>query len=224
MYMVEIRNLSKYYLLGARNKVVALHDINLTVDNSEFISIVGASGSGKSTLLNIIGCIDQPSSGDVYIDNARIDYKNTRSLVHLHRQTIGFVFQSFNLIPTMTALENVGYPMYFNRIPRSRRENRAMELLGSVELGDRAQHLPSELSGGEQQRVAIARALANDPRLILADEPTGNIDSKTGKIIIDLMKRVNKEQGITFIITTHDLNLANSADRMIKIVDGEIVD
>jgi len=222
--MVEIRNLSKYYLLGARNKVVALHDINLTVDNSEFISIVGASGSGKSTLLNIIGCIDQPSSGDVYIDNARIDYKNTRSLVHLHRQTIGFVFQSFNLIPTMTALENVGYPMYFNRIPRSRRENRAMELLGSVELGDRAQHLPSELSGGEQQRVAIARALANDPRLILADEPTGNIDSKTGKIIIDLMKRVNKEQGITFIITTHDLNLANSADRMIKIVDGEIVD
>lgn len=224
MCMVEIRNLSKYYLLGARNKVVALHNIDIAVTSGEFVSIVGASGSGKSTLLNIIGCIDQPSSGDVYIDNVRIDYKNTSSLVHLHRQTIGFVFQSFNLIPTMTALENVGYPMYFNRIPRSRRETRAMELLESVELGDRAQHLPSELSGGEQQRVAIARALANDPRLILADEPTGNIDSKTGKIILDLMKRVNKEQGITFIVTTHDLNLANSADRIIKIVDGEIVD
>lgn len=224
MCMVEIRNLSKYYLLGARNKVVALHNIDIAVTSGEFVSIVGASGSGKSTLLNIIGCIDQPSSGDVYIDNVRIDYKNTSSLVHLHRQTIGFVFQSFNLIPTMTALENVGYPMYFNRIPRSRRETRAMELLESVELGDRAHHLPSELSGGEQQRVAIARALANDPRLILADEPTGNIDSKTGKIILDLMKRVNKEQGITFIVTTHDLNLANSADRIIKIVDGEIVD
>ena len=224
MCMMEIRNLSKYYLLGARNKVVALHNINMTVTSGEFVSIVGASGSGKSTLLNIIGCIDQPSSGDVYIDNVRIDYKNTSSLVHLHRQTIGFVFQSFNLIPTMTALENVGYPMYFNRIPRSRRETRAMELLESVELGDRAHHLPSELSGGEQQRVAIARALANDPRLILADEPTGNIDSKTGKVILDLMKRVNKEQGITFIVTTHDLNLANSADRIIKIVDGEIVD
>ena len=222
--MVEIRNLSKYYLLGARNKVVALHNIDIAVTSGEFVSIVGASGSGKSTLLNIIGCIDQPSSGNVYIDNVRIDYKNTSSLVHLHRQTIGFVFQSFNLIPTMTALENVGYPMYFNRIPRSRRETRAMELLESVELGDRAHHLPSELSGGEQQRVAIARALANDPRLILADEPTGNIDSKTGKVILDLMKRVNKEQGITFIVTTHDLNLANSADRIIKIVDGEIVD
>ena len=224
MCMIKIRNLSKYYLLGGRNKVVALQNIDMTVTSGEFVSIVGASGSGKSTLLNIIGCIDQPSSGDVYIDNIKIDYKNISSLVHLHRQTIGFVFQSFNLIPTMTALENVGYPMYFNRIPRSRREIRAMELLESVELGDRAQHLPSELSGGEQQRVAIARALANEPRLILADEPTGNIDSKTGKVILDLMKRVNKEQGITFVVTTHDLNLANSADRMIKIVDGEIVD
>lgn len=224
MCTVEIRNLSKYYLLGARNKVVALHNIDIAVTSGEFVSIVGASGSGKSTLLNIIGCLDQPNSGDIYIDNVRIDYKNASSLVQLHRQTIGFVFQSFNLIPTMTALENVGYPMYFNRIPRSRREIRAMELLESVELGDRAHHLPSELSGGEQQRVAIARALANDPRLILADEPTGNIDSKTGKIILDLMKRVNKEQGITFIVTTHDLNLANSADRIIKIVDGEIVD
>ena len=204
--------------------MVALHNIDIAVTSGEFVSIVGASGSGKSTLLNIIGCLDQPNSGDIYINNIRIDYKNTSSLVQLHRQTIGFVFQSFNLIPTMTALENVGYPMYFNRKPRSMRETRAMELLESVELGDRAHHLPSELSGGEQQRVAIARALANEPRLILADEPTGNIDSKTGKVILDLMKRVNKEQGITFIVTTHDLNLANSADRIIKIVDGEIVD
>ena len=126
MCMMEIRNLSKYYLLGARNKVVALHNINMTVTSGEFVSIVGASGSGKSTLLNIIGCLDQPNSGDIYIDNVRIDYKNASSLVQLHRQTIGFVFQSFNLIPTMTALENVGYPMYFNRIQRSMREIRAM--------------------------------------------------------------------------------------------------
>jgi putative ABC transport system ATP-binding protein len=222
--MVETRGLGKYYTFGSGNQVVALNDVNLTVASGEFVSIMGPSGSGKSTLLNIVGCLDKPSSGDVYIDDAKIDYKNAGSLVKLHRQTMGFVFQGFNLISTMNALENVWYPMYFNKIPKSERKERAEELLESVGLRDRALHLPSELSGGEQQRVAIARALANNPRLILADEPTGNIDSKTGGKIIDLMKKLNKEQGITFIVTTHDMVMANNADRVITITDGEIVD
>lgn len=222
--MVEVCDLSKYYSFGSDSQIAALHNINVKVKTGEFVAIMGPSGSGKSTLLNIIGCLDQPSTGEVYIDNTRIDFRNVGSLVKLHRQTMGFVFQAFNLIPTMSALENVGYPMYFNRIPRKQRESKAAKLLYSVDLGGRLHHLPTELSGGEQQRVAIARALANDPRLILADEPTGNIDSKTGKKIVDLMNKVNKEQGITFIITTHDLNMANNTDHVIKIVDGEIVD
>jgi len=222
--MVKTQGLSKYYTFGSGNQVVALSDVNLTVESGEFVSIMGPSGSGKSTLLNIVGCLDKPTSGDVYIDDMKIDYGNAGSLVQLHRQTMGFVFQGFNLISTMNALENVWYPMYFNKVPKPERKKRAEELLESVGLRDRALHLPSELSGGEQQRVSIARALANHPRLILADEPTGNIDSRTGKKIIDLMKKLNKEQGITFIVTTHDMVMANNADRVITITDGEIVD
>jgi putative ABC transport system ATP-binding protein len=224
MWMVETRVLSKHYPFGSKGQVVALHDVDLTVANGEFISIMGPSGSGKSTLLNIIGCLDQPTAGDVHINGHKVDYGNASSLVLLHRQTIGFVFQGFNLISTMNALENVQYPMYFNRIPKASRLKRGVELLESVGLGNRALHLPSELSGGEQQRVSIARALANNPKLILADEPTGNIDSKTGQKIIQLMKNLNKEQGITFIVTTHDTAMAQNADRTIKIADGEIID
>jgi putative ABC transport system ATP-binding protein len=224
MCMVKTRGLSRYYTFGSGNQVVALKGVNLTVASGEFISIMGPSGSGKSTLLNIIGCLDKPTAGDVYIDDVKIDYGNAGSLVQLHRQTMGFVFQGFNLISTMNALENVWYPMYFNKVPKPERIKRAEELLESVGLRDRTLHLPSELSGGEQQRVSIARALANRPRLILADEPTGNIDSRTGKKIIDLMKKLNKEQGITFIVTTHDKAMANNADRVITITDGEIVD
>jgi len=224
MCMVKTRGLSKYYTFGSGNQVVALKGVNLTVASGEFVSIMGPSGSGKSTLLNIIGCLDKPTAGDVYIDDVKIDYGNAGNLVQLHRQTMGFVFQGFNLISTMNAIENVWYPMYFNKVPKPERIKRAEELLESVGLRDRALHLPSELSGGEQQRVSIARALANRPRLILADEPTGNIDSRTGKKIIDLMKKLNKEQGITFIVTTHDKAMANNADRVITIADGEIVD
>ena len=224
MWMVETRGLVKYYTFGSGNQVVALNDVNLAVESGEFVSIMGPSGSGKSTLLNIVGCLDKPTAGDVYIDDVKIDYGNAGSLVKLHRQTMGFVFQGFNLISTMNAIENVWYPMYFNKVPKPERKKRAEELLESVGLRDRALHLPSELSGGEQQRVAIARSLANHPRLILADEPTGNIDSRTGKKIIDLMKKLNKEQGITFIVTTHDMVMANNADRVITITDGEIVD
>jgi putative ABC transport system ATP-binding protein len=222
--MVETRGLVKYYSFGSGNQLLALSDVNLAVASGEFVSIMGPSGSGKSTLLNIIGCLDKPTSGDVYIDDMRIDYGNAASFVQLHRQTIGFVFQGFNLISTMNALENVWYPMYFNKVPKAERIKRAEDLLESVGLRDRALHLPSELSGGEQQRVAIARALANHPRLILADEPTGNIDSKTGKKILDIMKKLNKEQGITFIVTTHDQAMANNADKVITITDGEIID
>ncbi len=224
MWIVKTHNLSKYYPFGSGNQVAALHKVNLTIASAEFVSIMGPSGSGKTTLLNTIGCLDNPTTGDVYIDNVKVDFKNTGNLVQMHRKKIGFVFQAFNLIPTMNALENVWYPMYFNRVSQSVRKKRAEELLESVGLADRALHLPSELSGGEQQRVAIARALANNPGLILADEPTGNIDSKTGKKIIDLMKKLNREQGVTFVVTTHDMALAESADRVIKIVDGEIVD
>ena len=224
MCMVKTRGLSKYYTFGSGNQVVALKGVNLTVESGEFVSIMGPSGSGKSTLLNIVGCLDKPTAGDVYIDDVKIDYGNAGNLVQLHRQTMGFVFQGFNLISTMNAIENVWYPMYFNKVPKPERIKRAEELLESVGLKDRTLHLPSELSGGEQQRVSIARALANRPRLILADEPTGNIDSRTGKKIIDLMKKLNKEQGITFIVTTHDNVMANNADRVITITDGEIVD
>jgi putative ABC transport system ATP-binding protein len=222
--MVKTRGLSKCYTFGSGNQVVALKGVNLTVESGEFVSIMGPSGSGKSTLLNIVGCLDKPTAGDVYIDDVKIDYGNAGNLVQLHRQTMGFVFQGFNLISTMNAIENVWYPMYFNKVPKPERIKRAEELLESVGLRDRTLHLPSELSGGEQQRVSIARALANRPRLILADEPTGNIDSRTGKKIIDLMKKLNKEQGITFIVTTHDNVMANNADRVITITDGEIVD
>jgi len=224
MCMVKTRGLSKSYTFGSGNQVVALKCVNLAVASGEFISIMGPSGSGKSTLLNIVGCLDKPTAGDVYIDDVKIDYGNAGSLVRLHRHTMGFVFQGFNLISTMNAIENVWYPMYFNKVPKPERIKRAEELLESVGLRDRTLHLPSELSGGEQQRVSIARALANRPRLILADEPTGNIDSRTGKKIIDLMKKLNKEQGITFIVTTHDKAMANNADRVITITDGEIVD
>jgi putative ABC transport system ATP-binding protein len=224
MWMVKTYNLSKHYPFGSGNQVAALHNVNLTIASGEFVSIMGPSGSGKTTLLNIIGCLDKPTTGDVYIDNVKVDFKNTGSLVQMHRHKIGFVFQAFNLIQTMNALENVWYPMYFNKVSQSVRKKRAEELLESVGLADRILHHPSELSGGEQQRVAIARALANNPKLILADEPTGNIDSKTGKKIIDLMKKLNKEQGVTFVVTTHDMTMAENADRVIKIVDGELVD
>ena len=223
MNIVETRDLSKSYMFGSGVRVEALKEINMEIEEGEFVSFMGPSGSGKSTLLNIVGCLDQPSSGRVFIEGSEIDYRNSSSLVKLHRQTIGFVFQAFNLISTMNALENVCYPMYFNGVSRSRQKQRATELLDLVGLGDRMRHLPTELSGGEQQRVAIARALANSPRLILADEPTGNLDSGTGKKITALMKNINREQNISFVVTTHDSEMARAADRVVKLSDGEII-
>lgn len=222
MNIIETRNLSKFYTFDSGLHVEALRGVNVEIEEGEFVSFMGASGSGKSTLLNIIGCLDQPTSGSVFIEGTEVDYRNSSHLVRLHRQTIGFVFQSFNLISTMNALENVCYPMHFNRINRSQQKQRATELLDLVELGDRISHLPSELSGGEQQRVAIARALANNPRLILADEPTGNLDSVTGKKIINLMKDINREQKISFVVATHAPEMARAADRVVKLSDGEL--
>lgn len=222
MNIVETRDLSKFYTFGSGLRVEALREVNVEIKEGEFVSFMGASGSGKSTLLNIIGCLDQPTSGSVFIEGTEVDYRNSSYLVRLHRQTIGFVFQAFNLISTMDALENVCYPMHFNRISRSQQKQRATELLDLVGLGDRIHHLPSELSGGEQQRVAIARALTNNPRLILADEPTGNLDSVTGKKITDLMKDINREQKISFIVATHAYDMARVADRVVKLSDGEL--
>jgi putative ABC transport system ATP-binding protein len=223
MSVIETRELSKSYIFDSGVRVDALKGVNVEIEEGEFVSFMGPSGSGKSTLLNIIGCLDQPTSGRVFIEGAEIDYRNSSDLVRLHRKTMGFVFQAFNLISTMNALENVSYPMYFNRISRSRQKQRAAELLEMVGLGDRMHHLPSELSGGEQQRVAIARALANSPRIILADEPTGNLDSANGRKITNLMKNISREQSISFVITTHDPGMAGAADRIVKLSDGEIV-
>ncbi len=219
--MVNTMDLTKYYSQG-KEKVVALEGVNLTIEESEIISVIGPSGSGKSTLLYILGCIDSPSRGEVSLNGSRVDFKNNSSLVLLRRKLIGFVFQTFNLMPAMNAVQNIEYPMYFNKTPWIKRRERAMMLLESVGLTNRANHLPSELSGGEQQRVAIARALANDPMLILADEPTGNLDSKTGKTILDLMRRLNKEEGKTIMLITHDMDVAHTADRVISIMDGRI--
>jgi putative ABC transport system ATP-binding protein len=223
MNVVETRDLSKFYSFESGLRVDALKGVNVEIKEGEFVSFMGPSGSGKSTLLNIIGCLDQPTSGRVLIEGTEVDYRNSSNLVQLHRQTIGFVFQSFNLISTMDALANVCYPMYFNRICRSQQKQRATELLDLVGLRDRMHHLPSELSGGEQQRVAIARSLANSPRLILADEPTGNLDSSTGRKITALMKDINEEQKISFVVTTHDPEMARTADRIVKLSDGEII-
>ncbi|MCQ1535814.1 ABC transporter ATP-binding protein [Methanosarcina sp. KYL-1] len=224
MNIVETMDLSKFYKFDSGLRVEALNGIDVDIEEEEFVSFMGPSGSGKSTLLNIIGCLDRPTAGRVFIEGGEVDYGNSSGLVRLHRQTIGFVFQAFNLIPTMNALENVCYPMYFNRVGRSLQKQRGNELLDLVGLGHRAHHLPSELSGGEQQRVAIARALANSPRLILADEPTGNLDSGTGKKITALMRKINREQGVSFVVTTHDPEMAMAADRVVKLKDGKLTE
>ncbi|RZN43446.1 MAG: ABC transporter ATP-binding protein [Methanophagales archaeon ANME-1-THS] len=220
---VVTRDLTKYYWMG-KEQVVALDGVDLAMEAGEFISVVGPSGSGKSTLLHIIGCLDVPTKGDVYLNGMRVDFSHKKLLVSLRRTFVGFVFQAFNLIPTLNAVENVEYPMYFNKGGKSKREReeKARRLLDLVGLEKRARHLPSELSGGELQRVGIARARANDPKLILADEPTGNLDSRTGKSILDLLKRLNDEEGKNIIMVTHDLEAAERISRVIRIRDGRL--
>ncbi|OXT06088.1 macrolide ABC transporter ATP-binding protein [Thermoanaerobacterium thermosaccharolyticum] len=218
--VITMKNLSKIYKMG-ENTVKALDNINLTVDEGEFVSIVGPSGSGKSTLMNIIGCLDVMTEGEYYLNGNDTRKLNENKLAELRSSEIGFIFQSFNLLQKLSALENVELPMIYKGIPAKERYNRAVELLTMVGLEKRIHHRPTELSGGQQQRVAIARALANNPHLILADEPTGNLDSQSGKEVMKIIKELN-ERGNTIILITHDINVANQAKRTVKIMDGKI--
>lgn len=216
--IIEISDLKKKYKRGSED-IHALDGISLTVNSGEFMSITGASGSGKTTLMNIIGCIDNPTEGSIKIENTDVSHMSQKELTTVRRDTLGFVFQQFYLIPTLTASENVQLPGLFAN--NMQREMRAEELLQLVGLGDRADHLPSQLSGGEMQRVAIARALINEPKILLADEPTGNLDSKNAEIIFDTFKKLN-ENGLTIIVVTHSTELAQRAKRMVSIKDGKI--
>lgn len=216
---IRTESLTKRFLNG----VTALRDVSITIAPGEFVALIGRSGSGKSTLMNILGGLDSPSGGSVYFDDEEVDYMDRKRLIHLRRTEVGFVFQQFNLIPTITAIENVAYPLLFNYTPWEEREQQALRLLALVGLADRADHLPHELSGGEQQRVAIARALVGDPHIILADEPTGNLDSKNSAEIYRLMRTINQEQQVTFLVVTHERELASYCDRTIELRDGTVV-
>lgn len=218
--IVELRNVKKVYQMG-EVQVHALRGVNLKVNKGDLIAIIGPSGSGKSTLLNMIGCLDKPTSGKVIIRGTDVSEMSENELARIRGKEIGFVFQFFHLVPTLTALENVELPMMFQGVSRKKRREKAKYLLKLVGLGKRMLHRPSQLSGGERQRVAIARALANDPALLLADEPTGNLDSKSGKEIIELIAKLNKE-GRTIIIVTHDISIAKYTRKIIHIKDGLI--
>jgi len=217
--IIETNHLGKAY----NDRVTALADVNFVIRKGEFVALLGRSGSGKSTLLHILGGLDAPTSGEVWINGKSIDFSDRKALIALRRESIGFIFQSFNLIPALTARENIEYPLLFNYHDRVARRERATDLLSLVGLGDRAHHYPQEMSGGEQQRVAIARALIGDPLIVLADEPTGNLDSKTRDEIFSLMRQVNQEQETTFLIVTHERELGRRADRAIELLDGRVV-
>lgn len=221
--VISCKNVWKVYDPNTPAEVRALQDINVSIDKGEFVSIMGVSGSGKSTLLHCIGCLDTPTKGKVYIDGVDISKLDEGELALIRRRKIGFVFQFFNIIPSLTALQNVELPMIFAGGTESSRRRKAKALLEKVGLSKRLDHKPSELSGGETQRVAIARSLANDPAVVLADEPTGNLDSRTGKDILSVFNKLNKE-GKTIVVVTHDPMIAGLAKRIIKIKDGKIVD
>ena len=222
MELIKTKGIEKNYRLGS-TIVQALRGIDITIENKEFIVIVGPSGSGKSTLLHMLSALDTPSKGTVLINGRDISKMDDHSLAMIRRNKIGFIFQTFNLIPTLTALENVLMPIEPTNKDKIKMTKQAIALLKDFGLGNRLKHKPSELSGGERQRVAIARALINDPEIIFADEPTGNLDSKTGGKIIDLLKKLNKEYGKTIVVVTHDESLLNFATRKIFIKDGRIL-
>jgi putative ABC transport system ATP-binding protein len=208
---------------GTRH-VTALHEVTLSIPRGEMVSIIGPSGSGKSTLLNLVGGLDRPTSGEVRVDGETLAGLTDDGLTRVRRDKIGFIFQFFNLLPTLSSLENVGLPLHLRGWPRARVRERATELLGLVRLGHRLQHLPEELSGGERQRVAIARALSIYPPILLADEPTGNLDSVAGDDILALIRDVHARLGSTVVVVTHDMKVARSSDRTVTLRDGRIVD
>lgn len=220
--VIRLANVWKIYTMG-EEKVEALKNVTLNVNSGEFLAIMGPSGSGKSTMVNMVGCLDIPTKGEIYLESKDIAKMEESELAQIRGKKIGFIFQSFNLIPTLSALENVMLPMTFQNIESEQRRVKAKELLTSVELGERVNHRPGEMSGGQQQRVAIARSLANDPDIILADEPTGNLDTKTGNIVMEFLEKLHKE-GKTIIMVTHDPRLVKYADRTAYLMDGMIVD
>lgn len=223
MTVLELSGLKKIYNEDSDYPVRAVNDVNLTIEKGEFTAIVGPSGSGKSTLLNIMGGLDHPTAGKVVIDGRDISEFRENQLIDFRLHHIGFVFQSYNLIPVLTAKENVSFVMVLQKTPKEKREQRAISLLTEVGLGDRMDSRPSELSGGQQQRVAIARALASRPAFILADEPTANLDSKSAGKLLDIMFKLNQEEHMTFIFSTHDSRVIERARRVITLVDGKIV-
>ena len=218
----QLDNVRKLYGSGS-SRVTALADVSLTIRHGEFIAIAGQSGSGKTTLLQLLGALDRPSSGQVRLSGGDLTRASDRDLSRLRRDTIGFIFQQFNLIPTLTASQNVEAAIATTDLGRADRERRAAELLDAVGLSPRSNHLPSQLSGGEQQRVAIARALANRPQVLLADEPTGNLDSTTGEEILSLLRRLSAEQHLTVVLVTHDPAIAAAAPRLLRMQDGRLV-
>lgn len=220
MALVELRNVSKIYRLG-EEEIRALDDISLDIDEGEFISIIGPSGSGKSTLMHILGCLDSPSKGTIQLDGTMIQNASARELAAIRNRKIGFVFQFFNLLPKLNVVQNVELPMIYSGISGRERRERAMAALESVGMGNRAKHRPSQLSGGQQQRAAIARALVNNPRLVFADEPTGNLDSHTGEAILQLFRNLS-QHGRTIVLVTHDPEIAAVTPRRIEIRDGKI--
>jgi putative ABC transport system ATP-binding protein len=220
--IIKTVNLTKTYMVG-EIEVPALKFVNLDINRGEFVAIMGASGSGKSTLMNLLGCLDEPTSGEYFLDNVNTSNLTRNEYAHIRNQKIGFVFQGFNLLTRTTALENVELPLMYNRINRVKdHRKRALEALDRVGLSDRIHHIPSQLSGGQQQRVAIARSLVNNPSIILADEPTGNLDSKTSVEVFQLFQKLNDE-GITVIMVTHERDFAMFAKRIVEMRDGKVI-
>lgn len=220
--IIECKNIVKRFYIGQPNELEILHGLDLTVNMGEFVSIVGESGSGKSTLMNILGALDRPTEGMYLLDGVDVGAGKDKRLSEIRNRQIGFVFQTYNLIARTTALSNVELPLLYAGVPKAERTRKAKELLELVGMQERITHRPDELSGGQKQRVAIARAMANDPSIILADEPTGALDSKTGRVIMDIFHKLHEEQGKTIVLITHSGELANETERIITLRDGEI--
>ena len=221
--LIEVKDLFKIYHEGMESEVRALDGVTLNIDRGEFVAIIGASGSGKSTLMNVLGCLDIPTYGDYHLDGTDVTSLSDKQQAHVRNKQIGFIFQGYNLIPDLNAAENVELPLIYQGLPVDVREERVEEAMTKVAMFERATHKPAEMSGGQQQRVAIARAIATHPPIIMADEPTGALDSKTGKHVLQILHDLHKEMGTTIILITHDTSIAATAERVVRISDGKIV-